>query len=44
MALPDAVGLAWADQTTLNSLGFQELSVGADALILWEMPSNQGFT
>jgi hypothetical protein len=44
MALPNAVGLAWTNQTTLNSLGFQELCVGADALILWEMPSNQGFT
>jgi hypothetical protein len=44
MALPDAVGLSRADQTTLNSLVFQELGIGADALIIWEIPGDEGFT
>jgi hypothetical protein len=44
MALPDAVGLPWTDQTTLNSRGFKEFGVGADALILREIPRDEGFT
>jgi hypothetical protein len=44
MALPDAVSFARTDQATLNSLGFQEFGIGADSLILWEIPGDEGFT
>jgi hypothetical protein len=44
MAIPDAISLAWANQTPLNPSAFKKGGIGVNPIDIRKISFDQGFT